>query len=199
MNLTDGRLTPSRKTMEKSNRYIYSLLVESEQDIVGHVAYSLYKADKIAYIDKYKKDHDGQEPSQQKLDEFQEYSGMEQHLQWYKMKAVTILQGFMDNTMKETLNQLEADFNSSHREHLAAVIEPIKPRSLAKQFWYGILQSILGAFFFAIIVAAFQFIKNYSPKDDLINVPESNEIFPSSKVTSSPTDTTCVSPINPKD
>lgn len=43
--------------MESGSRFIYNLLVESEQDVVGHIAYSLYKADKIAFIEKYKSEN----------------------------------------------------------------------------------------------------------------------------------------------
>lgn len=147
--------------------------MESEQDVVGHIAYSLYKADKIAFIEKYKGENGGQEPTAEKLKEYQDYCRMESHLEWYRMQAIEVMKGFMDDTMKETLNQLEADFNRNHLEQLASVVEPMKPAGFAKQFGNGILQSILGAFFFAIIVAAFQFIKNYSPEQsELIPVPE---------------------------
>lgn len=181
--------------MEERNRYIYDRLVESEQDVVGHIAYSLYKADKISFIEKYKGENGGQEPTAEKLKEFQDYCRMDSHLEWYRMQAIEVIKGFMDDTMKETLNQLEADFNKNHLDHLASVVEPMKPPRFAKQFGNGILQSILGAFFFAIIVAAFQFIKNYSPEQNaLIPVPENQHRQASS--VGMPSDSTTILQIN---
>lgn len=175
--------------MEVENRFIYARLVRSEEDVVGHIAYSLYKADKIAFIEKYKSENGGQDPTGEKLKEYQDYCGMESHLEWYRMQAVEVMKGFMDDTMKETLNQLEADFNRNHLEQLASVVEPMKPAGFAKQFGNGVLQSILGAFFFAIIVAAFQFIKSYTPKDDILSIPENREV-PSEPPATLPADTT---------
>ena len=177
--------------MEEKNRFIYDRLVESDQDIVGHIAYSLYKADKIAFIEKYKNENNGQEPTGEKLKEYQNYCQMESHLEWYRMQAIEVIKGFMDDTMKETLNQLEADFNRNHLQQLASVVEPMKPVGFAKQFGYGVLQSILGAFFFAVIVAAFQFIKSYSPEQNqLIPVPEN--LHKDATPTGIPADTTTI-------
>lgn len=182
--------------MEGRNRFIYERLVESDQDVVGHIAYSLYKADKIAYIEKYKNDNGGQEPTAEKLKEYQDFCQMEPHLEWYRMQAIEVIKGFMDDTMKETLNQLEADFNKNHLKQLASVVEPMKPAGFAKQFGYGVLQSILGAFFFAVIVAAFQFIKNYSPdQNQLIPVPENQHR--QAAPAEIPADTTTVVQVNP--
>ena len=59
--------------MENQNKkYIYCLIVEDEKDIVGMIAYSLYKEDKMKFI----KDHiitkNGEEPTKEELDRFQE-------------------------------------------------------------------------------------------------------------------------------
>lgn len=40
--------------MSRQYNFIYSKLVESETDIIGHIAYSLYKTDKIDFINKFK-------------------------------------------------------------------------------------------------------------------------------------------------
>lgn len=41
--------------MEEIFNPIYKKLVDSDDDIIGHIAYSLYKADKLRYIEEYKK------------------------------------------------------------------------------------------------------------------------------------------------
>lgn len=47
---------------------IYSLLLESEDDLVGLIAYSLYKRNKVAYIESFIQDH-GRAPDEQQLAE----------------------------------------------------------------------------------------------------------------------------------
>lgn len=42
--------------MARNYNYIYSQLVEDRKDIVGHIAYALYKEDKIAFIGRYKEE-----------------------------------------------------------------------------------------------------------------------------------------------
>ena len=57
---------------EKQYNYIYSKLVSDETDILGHIAYSLYKAEKVEYLEKLagKKDVD----TQKALDHFHQIS-----------------------------------------------------------------------------------------------------------------------------
>ena len=74
---------------------------------------------------------------------------------------VQITCDFLDVTLSETTKQIEEDCVRSHSEYLKNIIEPLKPMSRKKQFWMGVWQSVLGAFFFALIVAAFAFIKSY--------------------------------------
>lgn len=42
-------------TMQRNYNFIYSKLVESENDLIGHIAYSLYKQQKIQHIEDFKK------------------------------------------------------------------------------------------------------------------------------------------------
>ena len=40
--------------MERNYNFIYSKLVKKNEDLIGHIAYSLYKKSKIEYIEKIK-------------------------------------------------------------------------------------------------------------------------------------------------
>ena len=51
--------------MARQYNFIYSKLVRDEDDFVGHIAYALYKAEKVAYIEKFKSEHGGQEPTEE--------------------------------------------------------------------------------------------------------------------------------------
>ncbi|MCR5555799.1 MAG: hypothetical protein K6F29_09725 [Bacteroidales bacterium] len=150
--------------MKRTYNFIYKQLVSDENDVVGHVAYALYKSNKIEYIENFKSTHNGQEPSEEDLKPFHDISCSQSSIKRYKTQAMQITCNFLDLTLSETAKQIEEDYIKNHNEHLKSVIEPIKPMNKKKQFWYGVLQSILGAFFFALIVAAFAFIKNYNNK-----------------------------------
>ena len=53
--------------MPRKYNYIYKQLVEDRGDIIGHIAYALYKEDKIEYINKFKEEHNNNEPTEDDL------------------------------------------------------------------------------------------------------------------------------------
>lgn len=57
--------------MGRKYNFIYSNLVENNNDIVGHIAYSLYKMDKIAFIERFKDQNNGREPEEKDIEAFQ--------------------------------------------------------------------------------------------------------------------------------
>ena len=146
--------------MARQYNFIYNELVEDDNDIVGHIAYSLYKSDKIDFIEDYKNKNHGNEPTEDDLRRFHEVCCIPSNIERYKMQAVSILQQFMSDTLASTTKQIEEDYKNSQDKHLVEIISPIKPK-----VWYGIWQSIVGAFIFAVIVAAFAFINSYSASD----------------------------------
>lgn len=148
-------------SMARTYNYIYKQLVSDENDVVGHVAYALYKSNKIEFIENFKKEHNGEEPSEDDLKPFHDVSCTPSSIKRYKTQAVQITCDFLDVTLSETTKQIEEDCVRNHSEYLKNIIEPLKPMSRKKQFWMGVWQSVLGAFFFALIVAAFAFIKSY--------------------------------------
>lgn len=155
--------------MQRQYNYIYEKLVENENDIIGHIAYSLYKADKIKYIKSFQQTHSTAEIQEDDLRPFHEISCIDNTIDRYRLQAVQILQNFLDNALSEATVQIEKDTEKRQKEILADIIDPLKPKSKGQIFWNGVLQSILGAFIFAIIVAAFAFIASYSGTDIVIS------------------------------
>lgn len=151
--------------MKRPYNCIYEKLVEDESDIIGHVAYSLYKSDKIKYINSHKENHDTDDLTDEELEHFHEISCLENNIERYKLEAVQILQLFLDNALSSATSQIEKDVEQRQKDILAQIIAPLKPKSKARTFWNGVLQSILGAFIFALIVAAFAFIAAYNGSD----------------------------------
>lgn len=156
--------------MSRKYNYIYKQLVEGRGDIIGHIAYALYKEDKIEYISKFKKEHNDDEPTEEDLKPFNDISCTKGSLDKYKFVASSILQSFLENTLEETKKDIEDSINKNHIELISKAIEPIKPSSIAKSYLHGILQSIIGAFVFMIIMCALVFIVNLSTHKFTITV-----------------------------
>lgn len=152
--------------MARNYNFIYEKLVTNEQDVVGHVAYALYKSSKIEYIEKYKQEHNGQTPSESDLKPFHDISCTQSSIDRYRTKALEITGNFLDITLSESIKQIEHDLMTDQEQRLKGIIEPMKPASKWRRFWSGVFQSVLGAFFFAIIVAAFVFITTNNKEDD---------------------------------
>lgn len=54
--------------------------------------------------------------------------------------------------------QLEDDCRKQHKEMLAEIVEGMKP----KGFWHGVLQSVVGAFAFMLLLCALMFLLHFS-------------------------------------
>lgn len=83
--------------MSRQYNSIYGKLVRDEKDIIGHVAYSLYKAGKADYIEKFKSEN-GKEPEEKDLEHFHKISCMDDAIFRYKMQATSILRSFTNDT-----------------------------------------------------------------------------------------------------
>ena len=73
-------------------------------------------------------------------------------------------------TLEETKQDIEDSINKNHIELISKAIEPIKPTSTAKAYLHGIIQSIIGAFAFMIIMCAIVFIVHLSTHKFTITV-----------------------------
>lgn len=173
--------------MQRNYNFIYKELVENDYDIVGHIAYSLYKADKIKFIEDFKSKNSGKEPDDIDLKLFHDTSCLEGPIERYKLTASFILQQFLDNTLEESTKEIEDKCMKDHRQMLSSVIQPLKPKSVFRQFWFGVSQSIIGAFVFALIMAGIGFIALFKTNDInfSITTPQGN----TTAVKINPTDT----------
>ena len=146
--------------MSRKYSYIFSRLVKDDSDIVGHIAYALYKSDKVNYIENFKESNK-REPTDEDLDAFHSVSSQYESIRKYRFIASHILKDFLDDTLEESIENIEEECNERHAEILKEVIKPLLPKKKWTIFWHGVLQSVAGAFIFALIVAAFVFIKSY--------------------------------------
>lgn len=148
--------------MSRKYNYIYKKLVEDRGDIIGHIAYALYKEEKIEYITKFRKEHNDAEPTEDDLKPFNDISSTSGSIDKYKFVAANILQVFLENTLEETKHDIEENINRNHIELIQKAIEPIKPSSIGKSYLHGIIQSVIGAFLFMLLLCALIFALNFS-------------------------------------
>ncbi len=89
-------------TAKKDYNYIYSKLVNGESDVLGAIAYSVYKRQKIETIKDFEKKN-GHSPSENDLKPFQGFSNSESQINFYKEQAIWLAHFFIDATFTEEI------------------------------------------------------------------------------------------------
>ena len=147
--------------MSRQYNHIYSQIVEDDTDVIGHIAYALYKEQKIKFIEK-KKDGDAEKHlSEEDWHHFNEVTCTDENIQRYRLQATEILQNFVDDALKETIKQIESDTKKNQADILSGIVEPLKP----KGWWYGFLQSVAGALAFMLLAAGIVFLATLSENE----------------------------------
>ncbi len=141
--------------MAREFNFIYSRLVEDRNDIIGHIAYSIYKKDKIDFIEKKKSDNIPITDDVLKC--FHDNSSLNSSLESYKMKAEIVMNGFIENTINVAISEIEEGLKENNTEIIKETIRPLTPsfwNSFKLNFWAG----LASAFAFALILATIAFI-----------------------------------------
>ena len=166
---------------ERKFSFIYSEIVEDENDMIGHIAYSLYKSNKIKYIKQYKEKNEGNLPNENELNTF--HDSARTIIPALKIQAEQILSNFTQFTLEETISDIEQEIKTTQEEILKNIIEPIKP-SKPKGPWDGFWMSVLVKGVQTIVVAIifFLIIFGVSAKDDFWGtirkiLPESQKVM----------------------
>lgn len=149
--------------MQRNYNYVYSKLIEKDTDLIGHIAYSLYKKSKIEYIKKKKEE--GTEPTDTDLIPFNDFSSSDSSIDSYKLKAEIILQGFVEYVLDEELKQANENAINQQSEILKQVVQPLIPK-----FRSNVLAGLLSGFIFALLLAAIAFIIQFSGSSISVNV-----------------------------
>ena len=126
---------------------IYELLVRDKSDMVGRIAYSLYKEEKIEWIKRFKIENK-REPTDDEIEkEFHVSQRQKGCRERYRMQAEGILQEFTDNTLEQSVSQIENECMKGLLEKLASQKEGWLSRLL-----FGALQSIIGSVILALCI-----------------------------------------------
>lgn len=147
--------------MQRNYNYIYTKLVEEDSDLIGHIAYSLYKKSKIEYIEKKKSD--GETLTDTELIPFNDFSSSESSIESYRIKSELIVQGFIENVLDEELKSYKEQAVNQQSDILKSIIKPLTS-GFWGNFWAGLLSV------FALLLAALAFIIQFSGSTISINV-----------------------------
>lgn len=122
--------------------------------MIGHIAYSLYKAEKISWIEGHKRNNDGREPTEEEFKSFHEACCSEGRINSYRDMATSILQEFMGGSTDMMAEQVAREVSDKVTQHINNNIAPLMPKteSLGSRYFHGIMQSILAAVILAVVI-----------------------------------------------
>ena len=173
-----------------NNTYIFSKLVKDKNDIQGHIAYAIYKFEKVSHIEDFKKKNK-REPNSSEKEEFRSMCCNTARLEEYNKRAEMILDAFSNELLHETANQIEADYIKKQDEHLRDVVKSGQ-QSMGKQYLHGILQSMIGTFIMAFVVWGIVSVVSKYNAEKLFPVQKIEQKTESPAISPTPIDTTTI-------
>ncbi len=148
--------------MAKTYNFIFKQLVQGKNDLVGLIAYGIYKQHKIEFIEFYKAENDGQDPSEDACKTFAMTSCAESAINQYRETAESLLQQLTLTAAREEINAFEADMLKQYRSEISSALSEGKDaclRDFGKEikahipgWWSSFGASLAGAFVFAILL-----------------------------------------------
>lgn len=134
--------------------FIYSKLVRDDDDIIGMVAYGIYKKHKIEFIESVKKERN-REPNQEEWHAFAISSNTDSQLDKYISQADSTLASFVMNSAREQIKETEQRMLEQYQANIKAVL----PSN-----WKTIGLSVLGSFIFSAVVTLALILGAFSEK-----------------------------------
>lgn len=122
---------------------VFEKLVEDGTDLVGMVAYCVYKRQKVEWITAFRAKHGGVAPSDGHLaDEFGSFCSMPTQLQHYRAQAVQLIDSFLEVALEQKTLQMEAAIRDEGRRLVAN-----------KSFWKGVAESVVAGLVTLLLTA----------------------------------------------
>lgn len=146
--------------------FIYEKLVTTEDDVVGLIAYGIYKKHKIEFITKIKEEQ-RREPSEEECRSFFAASTTNSQLENYRSQAETMLSETVGNIANEELAHYEAEMLRNYKKDISSCIP-----SNWKTFGVSILAGVVSTILFSVIAGIFYFIGETSDRTNRIKTQE---------------------------
>ena len=116
---------------------IFEKLVLSSDDLIGLLAYSIYKREKVAFVRQYREAHSNAAPPAEELEKFHNTCAL--HLASYRNEAEVQFQKLSQNLLEENLSrfgQVVQEENKKRRNN----------------FWRGVWQSVVGSVLYTLVI-----------------------------------------------
>lgn len=124
--------------------------------MVGHIAYSLYKAEKVQYIKEKKETMKVDVLPEEVVQEFASGRDNKTSIDHYRGMAEGILQDFIGGSFDDMSGQVISEVTNKLTKHMDSTIIPLLPtqkkESRLSKFGNGVLQSMVGTFLMAFVV-----------------------------------------------
>lgn len=130
---------------QHSYSVVYGLLVHGEDDLVGQVAYAIYKQHKIDKITRFSTTH-RRPPSDEELSSFMENAESENQLRFYNDRAVDILKDFLEQSLADKVEEINAQLKADYDGKIDKLLADLRP----KGFMYGVWQGVFASFIFFV-------------------------------------------------
>ena len=128
---------------ESISHSTYSTLVRGDADLIGHVAYALYKRDKLKFCDAFASKY-GRRPSTDEVGVFIASSNLDTRIDGYRSQAETLLERMTEYQLEDAVTQIKADADASLLRKL----------SQAKPWGRSIAEALVGSVVVAVVWAA---------------------------------------------
>ena len=125
---------------------VYSLLVHGEDDLVGQIAYAIYKQHKIEKITRFSTTNK-RPPRDEELSSFMENAESENQLRFYNDRAVNILKDFLEKSLADTVDEIDAQLKAEYDGKLDKLLADLQPKGFMYGVWQGVIASSI---FFAL-------------------------------------------------
>lgn len=132
--------------------FIYEKLVSADDDVVGLIAYGIYKKHKIEYITKIK-DEQGREPSDGEFNSFISASTTESQLKNYRSQAETMLSEMVGNIANEELRRYEDEMLRNYKSEITSCLPSNK-----KTVWLSIAASFIASLLFSLSLVVYKIL-----------------------------------------
>lgn len=143
--------------MARKYNYIFSKLVDNETDLIGLVAYGLYKNNKIEFLQNFK-EKNKREPTEEELDSFNEYSWTDNSLQNYIRIAESNITDLMNETVSQEVESRKNEFFNNQTTEIRNIVKELKPKSAWDGFGLRVLQSFIASILAASLIFLIIFI-----------------------------------------
>lgn len=127
---------------------IYSTLVEDSDDILGIIAYSFYKQQKIEFLQAFQAEN-GRAPSDAELRVFYVTSNSPASLTSYRTKAEALSREFVDAVLAEELRNIEERSDQELNRRV---------KSFRPNFWSAVAQNIFSSVLFVLLIGVIVFV-----------------------------------------